>query len=65
MNADACRRQLARLEPAVVLDIGTPNIGRETQASVPARFMNYYAGINPRYCGMCVGKVSRAGKRRK
>lgn len=55
VNADACRRELARLKPAVVLVIGTRIIGRETLASVPARFINYHAGINPKYRGMCGG----------
>lgn len=55
VNADACRRELARLEPAVVLVIGTRIIGGGTLAAVPARFINYHAGINPKYRGMCGG----------
>ena len=55
VNADSCRRELVRLKPAVVLVIGTRIIGRETLVSVPARFINYHAGINPKYRGMCGG----------
>jgi folate-dependent phosphoribosylglycinamide formyltransferase PurN len=55
VNSDVCRRELARLEPAVVLVIGTRIIGRDTLATVPARFINYHAGINPKYRGMCGG----------
>ena len=55
VNADACRRELVRLEPAVVVVIGTRIIGRDTLAAVPAPFINYHAGINPRYRGMCGG----------
>lgn len=53
VNTDTCRRELARLAPAVVLVIGTRIIGRDTLAAVPARFINYHAGINPKYRGMC------------
>lgn len=55
VNTDTCRRELQRLEPAVVLVIGTRIIGRATLAAVPARFINYHAGINPKYRGMCGG----------
>jgi hypothetical protein len=55
VNADACRRELARLKPAVVLVIGTRIIRRETLSSVQAPFINYHAGINPKYRGMCGG----------
>lgn len=55
VNTDTCRRELARLAPAVVLVIGTRIIGRDTLAAVPARFINYHAGINPKYRGMCGG----------
>ena len=55
VNADTCRRELARLKPAVVLVIGTRIIRRETLAAVQAPVINYHAGINPKYRGMCGG----------
>lgn len=55
INAETCRRELQRLNPAVVLVIGTRMIGRQTLAAVDAPFINYHAGINPKYRGMCGG----------
>lgn len=55
VNSDACRRELVRLEPAVVLVVGTRMIGRATLATTTAPFINYHAGINPKYRGMCGG----------
>ena len=54
-NAEACRRELQRLNPKVVLVIGARMIGRQTLAAVDAPFINYHAGINPKYRGMCGG----------
>ena len=55
INAETCRRELQRLSPAVVLVVGTRMIGRQTLAAVDAPFINYHAGINPKYRGMCGG----------
>ena len=55
VNAEACRVQLRQLAPAVILVVGTRMIGRSTLAAVPAPFINYHAGINPKYRGMCGG----------
>lgn len=55
VNSDDCRRQLARLQPSVVLVVGTRMIGRSTLASIGAPFINYHAGVNPKYRGMCGG----------
>lgn len=55
VNAEACRRGLRQLNPTVVLVVGTRMIGRQTLASVGAPFINYHAGINPKYRGMCGG----------
>lgn len=60
VNSEACRRELARLKPEVVLVLGTRIIGRDTLAAVPAPFINYHAGINPKYRGMCGGYWSLA-----
>lgn len=55
VNSDECRRELARLKPSVVLVVGTRMIGRATLASIDAPFVNYHAGVNPKYRGMCGG----------
>ncbi len=51
VNAAACRDALAELRPDVVAVYGTRIIGRETLACVRAPFINYHAGINPKYRG--------------
>lgn len=43
-----------------MLVIGTRIIGRDTLAAVPAPFINYHAGINPKYRGKCGGYWSLA-----
>lgn len=55
VNAEACRLQLRQLAPVVILVVGTRMIGRATLTAVPAPFINYHAGINPKYRGMCGG----------
>lgn len=55
VNSDDCRRELARLQPSVVLVVGTRMINRATLASIGAPFINYHAGVNPKYRGMCGG----------
>ena len=55
VNSDECRRELTRLQPSVVLVVGTRIIGRATLASINAPFINYHAGVNPKYRGMCGG----------
>jgi folate-dependent phosphoribosylglycinamide formyltransferase PurN len=55
VNSDICRRELRRLAPRVVLVVGTRMIGRATLAAIEAPFINYHAGINPKYRGMCGG----------
>lgn len=55
VNSDECRRELTRLQPSVVLIVGTRMIGRATLASIDAPFINYHAGVNPKYRGMCGG----------
>lgn len=51
VNSPECRSALRALGPSVVAVYGTRLIGRETLASVEAPFINYHAGINPKYRG--------------
>ena len=51
VNSDACRRALKELDPEVVAVYGTRIIGRRTLAAVAAPFINYHAGITPKYRG--------------
>jgi folate-dependent phosphoribosylglycinamide formyltransferase PurN len=50
VNSQACRAALRELSPAVVV-YGTRIIKGETLRSVTAPFINYHAGINPKYRG--------------
>jgi folate-dependent phosphoribosylglycinamide formyltransferase PurN len=51
VNSDACRAALQALAPDVVVVYGTRILKRETLACIPAPFINYHAGINPKYRG--------------
>jgi folate-dependent phosphoribosylglycinamide formyltransferase PurN len=51
VNSDACRQALRELRPDVVVVYGTRIIKRDTLASVAAPFINYHAGVNPKYRG--------------
>lgn len=51
VNSEETRRLLAVLQPSVVAVYGTRLIGRQTLQSIPAPFINYHAGINPKYRG--------------
>lgn len=51
VNSDAARQLLAGLKPKVVAVYGTRIISRATLAAVQAPFINYHAGINPKYRG--------------
>jgi hypothetical protein len=55
VNAEECRAALRRLAPKVVLVIGTRMIRRPTLECIPAPFINYHAGINPKYRGIFGG----------
>jgi folate-dependent phosphoribosylglycinamide formyltransferase PurN len=54
-NAPECRALLAQLNPAVVAVYGTRILKPATLASVAAPFINYHAGINPKYRGQHPG----------
>jgi folate-dependent phosphoribosylglycinamide formyltransferase PurN len=51
VNSQACRAALRELSPAVVVVYGTRIIKGETLRCVAAPFINYHAGINPKYRG--------------
>ena len=51
VNAQACRTALRELSPDVVVVYGTRIIKRETLRCVAAPFINYHAGVNPKYRG--------------
>lgn len=51
VNAERCRDALKRLDPAVVAVYSTGIIKTPTLDCVPAPFINYHAGINPKYRG--------------
>jgi hypothetical protein len=51
VNSPACRAALRELDPDVVIVYGTRIIKRETLGCVAAPFINYHAGINPKYRG--------------
>ena len=55
VNSPECRALLARLNPAVVGVYGTRILQPATLASVAASFINYHAGINPKYRGQHPG----------
>lgn len=51
VNSDRCRQLLEEIDPRVVAVYGTRIIGKGTLASVSAPFINYHAGITPKYRG--------------
>ena len=50
-NSQAARSLLRRLAPDVVAVYGTRILSRQTLDAVGAPFINYHAGINPKYRG--------------
>jgi folate-dependent phosphoribosylglycinamide formyltransferase PurN len=55
VNSEACRALLRSLAPSVVAVYGTRIIRQETLRAVAAPFINYHAGINPKYRGQHPG----------
>jgi methionyl-tRNA formyltransferase len=55
VNAKSCRDALRELNPDVVAVYGTRIIRRDTLRAVAAPFINYHAGINPKYRGQHPG----------
>ena len=54
-NSAEARQLLAGLNPSVVAVYGTRILNAKTLAAVPAPFINYHAGINPKYRGQHPG----------
>jgi methionyl-tRNA formyltransferase len=52
INAPECIALLKRLEPSVVLVMGTRIIAPEVLRAVAVPFINYHAGITPKYRGV-------------
>ncbi len=55
VNSEACRGLLRQLKPDVVAVYGTRILKPATLAAVDAPFINYHAGINPKYRGQHPG----------
>ena len=60
VNSEKCRAELRRLNPDAVVVIGTRMIKAETLSCIDAIFMNYHAGLNPKYRGMNGGYWAQA-----
>ena len=67
-NSDGARALLKALDPDVVAVYGTRLLSSKTLAAVDAPFINYHAGINPKYRGqhpaywaLAAGDVDNAG----
>jgi phosphoribosylglycinamide formyltransferase 1 len=52
VNSNVGRALLRKLAPYVLLVIGTRIIGNETLHALDAPFINYHAGITPKYRGV-------------
>ncbi len=55
VNSTECRALLQSLAPGVIAVYGTRILKSATLAAVPAPFINYHAGINPKYRGQHPG----------
>lgn len=55
VNSEQCRHALVELQPRVVLVVGTRIIRSVTLSSINAPFINYHAGVNPKYRGQYGG----------
>ena len=62
VNSQTCRTALRQLKPAAIAVYGTRIIGRRTLDCTPAPFINYHAGINPKYRGQHPGYWARANR---
>jgi len=62
INSPECIGHLQRLQPRAILVIGTRIIAGEVLRAVDAPFINYHAGITPKYRGVHGGYWAKAEK---
>ena len=60
INSPACQQKLKEINPDAVVVVGTRMIRMRTLECVPAPFINYHAGLNPKYRGMNGGYWAHA-----
>ena len=60
VNSSECIGQLRRLQPVAILVVGTRIIAGEVLRAVDAPFINYHAGITPKYRGVHGGYWAKA-----
>jgi folate-dependent phosphoribosylglycinamide formyltransferase PurN len=60
VNSPECIDHLRRLQPRAILVMGTRIIGAEVLRSVDAPFINYHAGVTPKYRGVHGGYWAKA-----
>ena len=60
VNSPECLAALDRLDPRVILLLGTRIIDRQTLAAIKAPLINYHAGITPKYRGIHGGYWAKA-----
>jgi hypothetical protein len=60
VNSPECLAHLARLDPRVILMLGTRIIDRATLAAIKVPLINYHAGITPKYRGIHGGYWAKA-----
>jgi methionyl-tRNA formyltransferase len=60
INSPECIGHLQRLQPRAILVVGTRIIAEEVLRSVDAPFINYHAGITPKYRGVHGGYWAKA-----
>lgn len=51
VNSPECQAHLRAIQPRAVAVYGTRLLNRETLAAIDAPFINYHAGLNPKYRG--------------
>jgi hypothetical protein len=60
VNSPACLACIARLNPRVIVLLGTRIVDRETLAAITVPLINYHAGITPKYRGIHGGYWAKA-----
>jgi len=60
VNSAECMRHLQQLQPRAILVMGTRLIAGEMLRSVDAPFINYHAGVTPKYRGVHGGYWAKA-----